>query len=1587
MKWRYLLLVSWFVSWSALASNDSQYYPQHWQWLSVQQVTELPATEGAGRIVMLPANQPLRLELSGDTALSLHIGASSMNHLFIEQELHWIDNDSAILPASSHNRLVLVERDDEAASLTLYRGEMLDAPSPEVKQSMALSLPRLATIEQPKGETWHSYRLDAQQASDVVLDGPANYRFRLLVEQSYEALNGQARLNWSIDSTTYQHQWQPDFRYRGWTGSSEGRQRYFRPEYVDISVPEGQHRMTFSSNRSLAVSLLRTSGEYWLKSWNQPLFEPSQTPPGEITDWRERLFYRDVYPDQAVAIEPRMAVPLRYRPTTDMSGRGGSNAEADIALLTPLHQQVLLQQLQPKPFLRWDSSIQVVTKIPAAVSQARIEILGIPETTQRFHVQWSGHKKYRGWLLGQEHLLLPAAVSSAWKVRQGGEFSHQAIIPKPADLPQQLRLTLTPAESFTPQWLSIGEGDLRPLRLDSEQLFKKSQVLGLARALAYWAEESRGQASTDGIPDDLLAHWQPLLLMLGQSYADFAKDIAGFAKDKDGSRQIGLSLAGYKKRVTTLLSHHHDYLALQLLRGCVLSETDGEHYQWCWQRLYDYYQQYEIGHGIRGILVADIVRKGRQSNLSLLASHLIEEGQFHLAMDILVLLPASSEVNNMLLALVVRQQQYGLYRQLEPRLSNDERRFWDGLMALARGDTNAAVSRLRSSRHSQAAAWLNWLERYPGEESQRLEWWWTQQPSRFYWGSELDGVAGHFERGLLENVPRLTTLQGGIAQQVSLTMNGPAQLRWTLRPYHTFMQRGAGLYESNDLLVSFHDQHDTTLEQVIFSSAPSDLVVRGKKDWVGVSKSVSMQLKEGRSEVTLHGHGQQLWFELDRRKSLLLEPVKSTLFRNAMDRKAVEPKELIVSGEYLTEEYAEPPLADASNKMPLVGGGIAGATPSWVSLWKKLSENMSLQPLVDEMDAKALRHWLNGVKGSPLPPEHQQFMRWLDQRFDWEKLAAIELSAGLLSERLPALSAESARGDMWQLMHGGLRKNERRLASSSELHYQLSLPEAEKFRLVNRILAIPYRDNPNALLQISRGSMGSIGQSLNTTSRPWRLDAGKHVVQVGLDSNEDLAVAVKLQHLVEGQWQDLVTTAQRSWHVTTVEEPLSFWSDAGQIIRIDYGSSAQRERRYLMRAEAGSVEVPPRKGFKQDTVRIFKLVWSQRRFDGLSERDEGRFDRLSERDEGRFDGLSERDEGRFDGLSERDERRFDRLSEREMGLSEREVAIADAQSLPGKNGTPGAQLALVSRPDAGEDQVNEGAFERYLEMTWQWRQPLAPEPFAGQPLRLDILGRLHQEGEPLIGARLWLDSKLDVLPDWQWTIHNSTYLQPVDFEGSSLAWSSHWSVSGQRFWWLAPQWRHQLTGRIFARYLDVDSDDYREVDRDIATPYLHDHRSGAGLASRLEWLAYEDSRALFQLHLQSNEFNQGLSGDYMRLTTSWRQLLGRADVEASWQYRRYFNDQDRQSTSEGQRLMLDWQFWQWQSNSNLWRWKIDALYDLDASEWGLMLGIGWYPTSGRLLRDFRSQELRFGRQRQWDMLHSVRPNAYYDSHYDEEGGQ
>jgi hypothetical protein len=187
--------------------------------------------------------------------------------------------------------------------------------------------------------------------------------------------------------------------------------------------------------------------------------------------------------------------------------------------------------------------------------------------------------------------------------------------------------------------------------------------------------------------------------------------------------------------------------------------------------------------------------------------------------------------------------------------------------------------------------------------------------------------------------------------------------------------------------------------------------------------------------------------------------------------------------------------------------------------------------------------------------------------------------------------------------------------------------------------------------------------------------------------------------------------------------------------------------------------------------------------------------------------------------------------------------------------------------------------------------------------------------------------------------------------------------------------------------LDVDSDDYREVDRDISTPYLHDHRSGVGLASRLEWLAYEDSRALFQLHLQSNEFNQGLSGDYMRLTTSWRQLLGRADVEASWQYRRYFNDQDRQSTSEGQRLMLDWQFWQWQSNSNLWRWKIDALYDLDASEWGLMLGIGWYPTSGRLLRDFRSQELRFGRQRQWDMLHSVRPNAYYDSHYDEEGGQ
>ncbi|MFC2990716.1 hypothetical protein [Halomonas tibetensis] len=289
----------------------------------------------------------------------------------------------------------------------------------------------------------------------------------------------------------------------------------------------------------------------------------------------------------------------------------------------------------------------------------------------------------------------------------------------------------------------------------------------------------------------------------------------------------------------------------------------------------------------------------------------------------------------------------------------------------------------------------------------------------------------------------------------------------------------------------------------------------------------------------------------------------------------------------------------------------------------------------------------------------------------------------------------------------------------------------------------------------------------------------------------------------------------------------------------------------------------------------------------------------------------------------------------------------------------GGYLDLVERVSASEEDLMpaQGASAMEVGVSYRFRQ---------QHRRLfsrsDVLLRRF-EGQDVLGVRQWVD----VYPaesDWQLGFFGEAYLQPGNVE--DLDGENHWSArvqtSLERTYQLSPRLRHEPGITLNQRWLSLDSvpaTALSALDPDVFSPYKRDHQRSLVLADRLTWTPHLDQRVYLEGALVSNASLNPFDPDHLEVTAAARQLFGSVVGEAGMRWRRYFNDDDRISSLDRKRIFLGGNLLSFDAGANALTLRAEANYDIDRSDVGWRLRVGYEANAGRLSPARRPDELDF----------------------------
>jgi LysM repeat protein len=597
------------------------------------------------------------------------------------------------------------------------------------------------------------------------------------------------------------------------------------------------------------------------------------------------------------------------------------------------------------------------------------------------------------------------------------------------------------------------------------------------------------------------------------------------------------------------------------------------------------------------------------------------------------------------------------------------------------------------------------------------------------------------------------------------------------------------------------------------------------------------------------------------------------------------------------------------------------------SLW--LAEHDDRQTMAMVAKGEAL------FQAYPDVPGMQRLLRRLRRAAAWEQVPAVQASAGVRVVEVPPGLPEYPATRIRKALLPALRPGEQLISGYETLVFAVDQPVRTHFNIeltleeLTVAPAVPMQvqvqldDGPERTLLLTPAQPG---QSVTQPVPP-----GNHLLRMRVNEpvlNQFLRVFIREPG--NGSGHPLSTRpGMRSYHVATRDEPVVIELEGPTRLRIDELRDGRTLHRY----------------------RNIAAGWQQLRIGAGPNQEEALF---------RIHRLTARQPAA--PLPAR-QPAWDPLPVPLLAVSDSPAVSAeplpdDRFSLGGQeDGTWSMTSSLVNRRSLDEDRNENDNGEEFAELRATHRFFDAD---SHSYFRTDLLTRLHDAGGPTLGLLERIDIRR---PDWPFevAVGGSLYLQRPD-AATGTEWAATLRAKLSRQFELTHRLSHRPYLSVFQRWLSLDSnlDSHSErVDQDLFTSYKEDHVRGLGIGDTLSYRPWLDSVWYTSFGLVSNTDLNPFDPDYIGVKLGARQMLGNWQAAAEYGVRRYFQDTDRDSDLERQRMQLAVDWIDWRSAKKGLQGRVQLDWDKTSGEYSGLASITWHWSNARFYRDFRSDELGF----------------------------
>ena len=1031
------------------------------------------------------------------------------------------------------------------------------------------------------------------------------------------------------------------------------------------------------------------------------------------------------------------------------------------------------------------------------------------------------------------------------------------------------------------------------------------------------------------------------------------------------------------------------YLARQQLKALMVHDSDDAVRTAAFEALRDHYRRVENDGALQSLYASALLHRPTVADVAAYAELLLGNGHADDALLLLLALPSAQRSPGLVLQAAYQAGWWRLFNETLTALPDGElRNLWAGYRAQWQGDYKGAVRLWRhaggqgqaladallsgwdiqrglnsdhdATRRDAIAHWSHWQVTHPGPKA---------------WRREAGLVMDHDGAVATYAIERdITSLGYRATRQRPLKVGvvGPARLRFEVRPLHA-----AGVAQALDGWLKLRDGETSRALPVTANRAVTATQLIGVTDQVpGALVVMDYDVGPGWHDVELLADGfdvlvspavqrpqlplavlppmtaetvGEAWagrFDGAGEHRLVCHGVGDNgLLHRCRYRRPFTPRS--VDGAELTrwtQAIGSDVFAGVATPQSIAPGGIdpaqtmapftTGMTEAQARdhmmalLWRAEADVTALENVLPEAEAL--------VRAYPEAGDIKSMLARLSRQVQWQLITTVEHSAGLRYRDVSGWQPESSIGRVRKALLGITDPDAFVVSGASTVGLAMSNVRPARLALSLTMAELPHMPPHPVTVSVQMDDDAPQLVKLHSGATVVHLDlvapAGSHALRIGIvEPVANQYVVVRLTE-TSPAGAVLARSGQRAYHVATVDEPVALWVDGPAWLRVDEwlptGEAVSRYRDVAAGWQKLELHASP--GQRESLLRIYRRAVVD---DAYSIPPPPTPDRELNAIPGPL--LQVAQPQRVQWLSAVDQLPLGRQDD----------------------GTWSINAALSSRQTDDEGGDGRRFTERFLQLGAAWRYFAETDHSYWKG---EVLGRLREEGGPVTGALGWWDY-LPPLASWRFTASASAYAQSPGPDGG-LEWATtlRGRVSQQRD--INPKTFHRPYGEAFKRWLSLDENhgyNVNRLDRDVFTDYKAAHRHGITLGDRLVHAPWLDTQWYGDVSLTTNESLNPLQPDHVRARIGWRQLLRYWQLNAEYDYRRFFDDSDRDGDADRNRLNLSVEWNHWRSWQRRWQVSLAWRHDVEPSTHALLLQLRWHGGIGRGLRDFRPSELAF----------------------------